>query len=310
MQLRYMPDDPALIQSLQAAVAAFEAAFPGQIAAYYLGGSRVDGSAVETSDVDVDIVFRDALDDVQRTRAQGLDVPGCALAVDPTIWDRATLAAGVPPYLKRRSILIYGEHVCRSLPISAVASWARDRMHAACWLLAHVYRRPLPLALPVDYPDTADEYFGYLNRTVVLPSGKIVPTTRNLVRTAGWIATAQLAHQTGISVDRKRDVPSLYRQQIGGDWTDYLYELHERCINQWRYRIPSASTARERLRALCRRTLAFEQAFLLAYRAFVLAELRGADNEAGAEARRRLCETPLDDPEVQALVGSAQPGGR
>jgi hypothetical protein len=264
---------------------------------------------VETSDVDVDIVYWLPLDDTHRAKAQSLDVPGTSLAIDPTIWSLGALTAGVPPYLKRRVRLVYGEDVCRSLPITPIATWAHERMHAACWLLAHVYDRPLPLALTVEYPDEADEYFGYVNRMVSLPSGDRGPTTRNLVRTTGWVATARLAHQASVYADRKRDVPTLYRHHIGGEWANHLVELHEQCVYKWRYLIPDAPTARQRLRALCQRTLAFERAFLLMYRELVLGVLRGPDREAREQARARLRETPLADPHVQELVGSALPGG-
>jgi hypothetical protein len=178
-------------------------------------------------------------------------------------------------------------------------------MHAACWLLAHVYERPLPLALEVDFPDPADEFYGYLNRQVTLPTGEQAPCTRNLIRTTGWIASALLARQAGIYVGRKRDVTRLYRQHLGDEWADYLDALHQECLEAWHYLIPEAPAERARLRALSRRARDFERFFLASYRAFVLEELHSADPAARAEALRMLRMTPLRDAEIETLAAEA-----
>jgi hypothetical protein len=103
----------------------------------------------------------------------------------------------VRPNAKLGGRLLYGQDVCRLYPLLPIEAWARERMHAAYWLLINVYHRPTPVHFPLTFPSPSDEFYGYTNRTFRLPDGREVPCTRNLVRTTGWDATALLALQAG-----------------------------------------------------------------------------------------------------------------
>ncbi len=57
---------------LRGLIGIFETAFPGRIRAYYLAGSRADGSEVAASDVDFRAVFRGGFGPGEEERARRL----------------------------------------------------------------------------------------------------------------------------------------------------------------------------------------------------------------------------------------------
>ncbi len=124
------------------------------------------------------------------------------------------------------------------LPLLPIEEWTRERMHAAYWLLVTVFNRPRGVTLPLGYPDAADEFFGYARRTLRLPTGVEVPSTRDLIRVTGWIATALLALQAHVYVARKKECHDSYSHYIGGPWATLLHDIYHRLRTQWGYLIP------------------------------------------------------------------------
>lgn len=282
------------------------AALPGRVRAVYVAGSRADGTSVATSDLDLDIIFAGAFaDGAERARAAriaGECARAGAIELDAWFADEATLARGAPPALLLGSRLVWGEDLRDRLVPAPIVDWARERTHAAYRLIVGVFARPRPVTFPLDFPDPADEFRGYCRRVVRLPDGRVTPSTRDLVRVTGWAATARIALEASAYVARKRDCPRLYAALIGGEWAGFLTEINAACRGEWGYRVPDDSAGRARLRAICARTLAYENAFMRRYRRYLLAELLG-DNGAGrALALRVLAETPLDDAEIAAAV--------
>lgn len=151
---------------------------------------------------------------------------------------------------------------------------------------------------PLDYPDPTDEFYGYTHRTVRLPDGFEVPSTRDLIRTTGWAATALIALKTGQYVVRKRDCFIAYRNEINDEWAELLETIYATCRREWNYLIPEEAGVRERLRAICARTLAFENHFLREYQSFLLGELRSGDEKAIRAALHILGHTFFADEKV------------
>lgn len=296
---------PRIDSVVQEVIQVYENAFPGQIAAYYVEGSYADQTYLITSDIDLVIIFRNQFsDDDTRQVAERTwtDTRGEIQEVDISIVDEDSLRKGVRPNVKLGGRLIYGQDVCSLYPILPVEAWARERMHAAYWLLVNVYQRPTPIHLPLTFPVPADEFYGYTNRTIRLPDGQEVPCTRNLVRTTGWVATALLALQAGQYAGRKRDCAQLYRTHIGDEWSSLLEELASFCRDRWQYLIPTESHARKLLRDICERTLRFEQHFLTLYKSFLLEQLRSTESEHVRFAMGLQEQLPLADAEVTAML--------
>ena len=126
-------------EALRDTIAAFEAAFPGRVRGYYVEGSYADGTGIATSDVDLTVVFRGAFrDEAERSQAGRLGderAARSALELDVEVVDEARLAGGVKPTFKEGSRLVYGEDIRDRLPLLPIDAWARDRLHAAYWLL-------------------------------------------------------------------------------------------------------------------------------------------------------------------------------
>ena len=86
----------------------------------------------------------------------------------------------------------------------------------------------------------------------------------------GWAATALIAWRVGRYVARKSECHRVYQELIGDEWTPLLTAIYEDCRQRWNYRIPIEPADRALLRRLCARALDFENAFLTAYKIYLL----------------------------------------
>jgi hypothetical protein len=297
-------------ETVRTVLQVYEQAFPGRIIAGYVEGSYTDQSYVSSSDIDIELIFRDHfINDKEKQAAQQLWDDGkhnCPIMADVAITDEASLRKGVNPMLKLTGLHVYGEDVCQRYPLMPIADWTRDRMHATYWLLVSLYERPKPVCLPLLYPDEQDEFYGYTKRLLRLPDGQEVPCTRNLVRTTGWAATALLAWKSGHYASRKRDCEKLYRTYINDEWATLLEEIALWCRNTWQYLIPTTSSERNHLRSICARSRQFEEHFVYQYKDYVLDQLTTASPDQVRFALWVQEQCPLDDAELKAAVDAAQ----
>jgi hypothetical protein len=265
---------------LREIVTHFEAVFPNRVRGYYVIGSYSDSSSLSTSDLDLDIVFKRRFEsDDERERARDL----CAtlqaqteIELDLDIGDEEGLRDGLSPNLKLAGLCVYGEDIRDQYPLLPLVAWTRDRMHSSYYRLGSLFGRTAPVRAPLTYPDPAGEFFGYDRRPVRLADGSQAPSTRDLIRATGWAATALIAWRVGRYVARKSECHRMYQELIGDEWAPLLTAIYENCRQRWNYRIPTELADRALLRQLCERTLDFENAFLTAYKTYLLNELRGA----------------------------------
>jgi predicted nucleotidyltransferase len=287
-------------------IGSFEAAFPGRIRACYVEGSYADWTAVAASDIDLVIVFKDRFDGERERAAARRLGEQCSVLVafelDLDLVDEAQLAEGAFPTLKLASRLLYGEDIRPRIPLLPIDTWTRERMRAAYWLIVKVFKRPAAVRRPLAYPRPDEEFYGYDQRTIVLPDGSQVRCTRDLIRVTGWAATALIALKAGIYVVRKHDCHEIYQRSIGDEWSDLLSNIYERCKSDWNYAIPEQPHDRRQLRAICARTLEFENHFLAIFREFVLGELRGGDAKARHDAAWLLGQIPYEDDAIREAL--------
>lgn len=299
----------------QEAIARLEAAFPQRIRAGYIEGSYANGIALTTSDLDLTIVFCERFkSQAEREQAQRLCSQYAAQAgieLDAEIVDEASLQEGVYPQFKLGSQLFYGIDIRAQCPLIPMERWTRERMHAAYWLIIQVFHRPPIVRFPLTAPDPTDRFLGYTNRRVRLPDGTEVPSTRNLIRTSGWAATALIALQAGQYVTNKRNCQTLYRNYINDEWADLLENLYSWCRGAWQYLIPQSAEDQQRLRALCEQALAFENHFLICYKSFLLTQLQDMAEAAPLTALRVMSQIPYNNTEIvdaiRALALSKRP---
>ncbi|HEX4203871.1 MAG TPA: hypothetical protein VHZ51_06675 [Ktedonobacteraceae bacterium] len=294
---------------LKQVIVSFEEAFPGRVCSCFVEGSYADKSGVATSDIDLLLVFRARFLAGEQAKAEAL-ADDCAkastLELDIDVADEATLQGGIWPTLKLSSLLVYGEDMRAQLPLISLPEWTRDRMHSSLWRTVHLCHRSPILTYTLSYPDPSGEFYGYDRRTICLPDGREVNCTRDLIRLVGWSATAILAFQKGQYVSRKRDCHKLYRTYIGDEWTMLLEDIYYLCRGRWNYLIPTDPAERARLRAICQRTLGFENHFLRIYKQFLLQELNSADEQGRRQALAVKKYVTYQDADIAAAIAALE----
>jgi hypothetical protein len=107
-------------------------------------------------------------------------------------------------------------------------------------------------------------------------------------------------------VARKRDCHRRYSERIGDEWADLIEDIYMRCRGEWNYLIPDAAEDRAILRAICERTLAFENHFLGVYRDYLLGELADAEAEHLPKLLGLLEQITFRDDVVEAALHALQ----
>jgi hypothetical protein len=176
----------------------------------------------------------------------------------------------------------------------------RAVVHAPYFSYAYpAQRRSSPyLTYPLGHIDPYGAFYGFDQWLIPGPGGVDIPSTKVLVATVGWTATALIALQTGRYVRDKSASVELYHEHVGDQWSEFVASVHELCRNRWHYRIPTAERDRRRLRELCEQALAFQNHFLGRYRTYLLSELHSATPHRKALAAQRLAQIRYPDGEV------------
>lgn len=294
MQIRTI-GKPSIDTVLSQIVERYEAQFPGRIRACYLTGSYAEGNAVEWSDIDVYVLFKDAFVSEEEA-AQAEQLERALASLTPL---RLDLHAGseqsqdslpsfdsLPGFLraavKNTSVLLYGEDTREHMSLPGREEYTRDATEIALKFLLWL-RQVENLTYPLAYPDPDGAFFGY-DQLEFLPSdrAKARPNIRLLVESACRIGTALLAFKTDCSVSTKRESVRTYRELINDEWASFLEAMFERGKLCWSYNLPENEEERVELRMLCERMLPFENHYLRAHRAYLLAQL-GSNNEAAKQ---------------------------
>ena len=298
--------NPTVDLIVRSTILLFEAAFPGRVGGIFVEGSYANHTALPYSDLDLIVVFKDHF--VHETECQDAQrvASACSalsqLELDIDISDEASLKLGADPMFALGALCLYGTDIRKTIPLLPVQQWARQRMHAAYWLMINVFHRPRLVHPPLAYPLPTSPLLGYDQRTIRRPDGQEAPSTRDLVRVVTWIATALVAYQSGSYVVAKQEVPGAYRQVVHDRFANLVEQVYQDCRENWGYAIPADKVALQRLRTLCERVLTFENHFLDIYRKFLLDELSNSDGTAQEDALRLLENTYLDDAEITQAV--------
>ena len=284
----------------------FETVFPDRIRGYYLTGSYSDGSAVTTSDIDIYIVFKDSFTNGEEVLARQLWLycrQICFVKIDLIRINEERLLRVGNIGVKLATLLMYGEDIREKIPLPVFDTYLQGVTEASFSYLAGALRDADSLVFPLDYPDPAGVFYGY--------DAKDWGTeTKGLVSSVCRAATAIVALKGGRYVGKKSDSIKSYKDCINDEWTGFLEEMYEEGRERWGYRIPEDAVERDRLRELCRRTLAFENHYLSIYREYLLAQLRREDDSCRLFAVKRLGETIYADEEIiDALRADESRGG-
>jgi Polymerase beta, Nucleotidyltransferase len=294
MQIRTI-GKPSIDHVLSQIVERYEAQFPGRIRACYLTGSYAEGNAVEWSDIDVYVLFKDAfVSEEEAAQAEQLELSCASLtplrldlhAGSEQSQDSLPSFDSLPGFLraavKNTSVLLYGEDTREHMSLPGREEYTRDATEIALKFLLWL-RQVENLTYPLAYPDPDGAFFGY-DQLQFLSSDRASasPGIRLLVESACRVGTALLAFKTDCSVSTKRESVQTYRELINDEWASFLEAMFEKGKLRWGYNLPENEEERAELRMLCERMLPFENHYLRAHHAYLLAQL-GSNNEAARQ---------------------------
>ena len=294
MQIRTI-GKPSIDTVLSHIVERYEAQFPGRIRACYLTGSYAEGNAVEWSDIDVYVLFKDAfVSEEEAAQAEQLELSCASLtplrldlhAGSEQSQDSLPSFDSLPGFLraavKNTSVLLYGEDTREHMSLPGREEYTRDATEIALKFLLWL-RQVENLTYPLAYPDPDGAFFGY-DQLQFLSSDRASARQgiRLLVESACRVGTALLAFKTDCSVSTKRESVQTYRELINDEWASFLEAMFEKGKLRWGYNLPENEEERAELRMLCERMLPFENHYLRSHRAYLLAQL-GSNNEAARQ---------------------------
>ena len=248
-----------------------------------------DANAVERSDIDVYVLFKDAF--VSEGEAAQAEQLGRALAsLTPVRLDltarseqsQDSLPGYVRAAVKQTSVLLYGEDTREHMSLPGREEYTRDATAIALKFLLWLHQGE-HVTYPLAYPDPDGAFFGY-DQLQFLSSdrAKVRPGIRLLVESTCHIGTALLAFKTDRSVSTKRESVQTYRELINDEWASFLEAMFEKGKLCWSYNLPENEEERAQLRMLCERMLPFENHYLRAHHAYLLAQ-PGSNNEAARQ---------------------------
>jgi hypothetical protein len=272
-------------------ISLIELMLPHRVRGYYLTGSYADGSAVPMSDIDLATVVMGVA--TPEEDQQFADLRAACKLISPCSLDLSLLSEDIvlqsgEVSLKLASVLLYGEDIRAGVPLMSISAYTRQAMHFPYVVFSAMRRNLSILTFPLDYPDPAADYYGYVRRQLRALDGTIHTTTKQLLLTACWTATALVAYKAGTYVSNKRDCLKQYRRWTNDEWAALLEDIDEHCRMRWGYRVPEAAADQEHLRELCQRELVFENHFLTVYQQYLLAELQEPDELTRQFAVERL----------------------
>ncbi|HEY0754436.1 MAG TPA: nucleotidyltransferase domain-containing protein [Ktedonobacteraceae bacterium] len=296
LELLYSTGKRQVDDILCGTIGILEACFPGRISAYYLHGSFIDDSGIETSDIDLFLVVRGGLSPAEQTKLQQI-AQSCArfspLMVEILVLDEILLRQQGHFRVKCASRLIWGTDLRAQLPDQNLEQYLRLYAHFPFVYITRMLRDLEGLTSPLTYPQANGLFYGY-DQQLLPPRNDPQHNIKKLVTGVCWAATVLIAWQSGKTVPGKRASVDLYREHVHDEWTGFIEEMYTSGNRRWRYLVPAEQEECQRLRALCEQTLAFEKHFLRAYQSYLLQELRKQD-EGSLVARQQLQKLFLDE---------------
>lgn len=282
-------------------------AFPDRIVSWFLVGSAADGTLVETSDLDLCIVYAGNIDVGQRDLiarlCQAFAAERSDIALDPVVLPIDDLVTNGQFRVRECSTLLYGDDIRPRMPEMPFAEYVWTYAHAPIAYLVHVLRQRDHVRYPVAYPDPTGHFFGY-DRPLLPPANRPVRNVKALISTTCWIASILVSWRTGTTVASKADAVRRYGETIGDEWAPLVDTLYRKGKDEWRYLVPRSVRDRQALRQLCAEMVGFENYFLHSYRTYLLDELWTGSRDRQGDVVNRLAEVIYPDEEIVSALAN------
>jgi len=290
LELHFKTGESLVDSVLAGLLGIYEMAFPERIKAFYLLGSYAYGSPVPTSDIDINIVFRDANAPTQAVSAKlgfGVRVSEdeeqrfffvneqlrLLSPIDLGLGARqeAEFRSGFNPNGDQVLRFLYGEDLLAGLSARPADD---DRLRSHRWkkiqraydLIYSTHTRADRTDGNLPLPDENGPFYGY-DEPRRDGFGTAIKSMEPFFNACVFpVCTARL-EMVGVSVTRKDKVAAAYREHVGDEWSEFVEQAFLLIRETWHYRIPEDQSDQSRLRELCRTANQFCARFLDLYRA-------------------------------------------
>lgn len=297
--------DPKCDRVVEGLIGVFEVILPGRLRACYLRGSRASNMSVDGSDLDLYLVVKDVFSDVAEYERASQLVEHCA-RISPVLLEVLLIgerrlhdsdAVEAAQDIRIGTRLLFGDDIRSVLDPLDVDAYVRSVVHTPYYSYSYPEQRQVRLEVPLDHLDPAGEFYGFDQWLIPDPTGADVPSTKLLVATVGWTATAIVALRAGVYVRDKSASVQLYQQHVGDEWEGLVTSVYDLCRTAWRYFMPSTDSDRRELRNLSEQALHFQNHYLEQfYLDYQLDELDSNDIDRQSLAALRLGQIifPID----------------
>lgn len=261
MELNFRTGNKRADDALESLVGAFEETFPGERCRYVVLGSYATGSARDTSDLDVLIVFAHTLTDDDRAQADRLiarqtsqlsieaDIGVCSVDDCRPVWAVALRAGRT----------VFGNPTLAP-PLPTIEDYTLALIDDVLSLMRGL-RPGQALSARLEAPNPQLPILGYEAKPLRDAQGRWAPSTKVMSMITSWGASALIAQRAGQFVATKDEVIDLYRSLIGDEWTNLLVAVDREC-RQAGYVLPTGPAAVGRMQHLARQILSFENYLL------------------------------------------------
>lgn len=249
----------------------------------YLVGSYAVGEAVATSDLDVLVVYKGILSDIEKQKISEIQAE-CqqlrSIDIELKLMSETHLFSTGSVRFHTDSLLLFGEDIRAAVPQKPVANHIRDSLYAQYNLFARVRPQLQTLTVPLAHPDPQGQFYGYDRRSLRTIDGVSHPGIKDLALIVFGAAFALTLRKAGryVGTGRKSEIAFHYRKQIGDEWTSLVEAIDQQCRQHWNYLIPENLEQQQQLRQLCKQTLNFENYFLEEYKTYLLFHLPQANS--------------------------------
>lgn len=251
--------------------------FDFKVISVYLMGSYIDGTQVESSDLDFAVIYDKA--DPERIKAikaffdtysrdyfkKEIDLYIISLDQIKHLEKDSLLTREGILNVKIASELVYGEDIRDQITIPDIGAYVDITVNTPFYFMQKVRGVSSMPEVGLVYPREQDYYYGYLDHSHLTHLGL---ETKPVLTLIGWICTSKIALQSGQLVGKKSDVCKLYETHVGDEWTAFVDEAYRLIREELAYKLPETEEQKRALRDLCKSLLAFEKAYIQEYEQF------------------------------------------
>lgn len=252
---------------LSAVIQLYDVVFPDRVRSVYKLGSRAEGAAGSTSDIDAIIVFKGNFRSDEEISLADAVASQCNL-ISPLRLDLTVIAEenrrDLDPRdirLTQGGILVFGEDTRSKWPAPKVEEYQQFILD---WALLFVLplHRVKEFKSPLSAPDPRDSFLGYtkVHRVAWYPAGTETGT-KEFVAAICWVATAMLALGSDVIVSSRSECIEQVPIHLEGRWSRLVQTAYHRCRGDWSYEVPKSEAGRVELSELCNEALAFFNVF-------------------------------------------------